>query len=51
MTDSDDSEHIPHAHFTDAGATTLVSWRLRRGRAPKLVFRCAAPGAKLGRCA
>ena len=37
--------------LTDAGATKLVRWRMRRGRAPKLTFRCAAPGAKPGRCA
>ena len=36
--------------LTDAGATKLASWRIRRGRAPKMAFRCAPAGGKLRRC-
>jgi hypothetical protein len=36
--------------LTDGGATKLATWRIRRGKAPKIAYRCGSAGGKLRRC-
>lgn len=34
-----------------AGDLKVVTWKMRKGKSPAVSYRCAKPGAKLGRCA